>query len=301
MVNSDGSVYHIAMKPENLADTVFVVGDPNRVQAFARHLSGIDHIASNREFASVTGYYGNRRVTALSTGIGTDNCDIVLHELDALANFDLQTRQRNPVHRRLSIVRLGTSGAIQPDVPLGSYALTTHAVGLDNLLYFYRDWETVTEPGLTRAFLQTAAWPAALSNPYFVEGTPALVEALSVRAVTGMTVTAPGFYGPQGRYLRLGLADPDMVEKLRNFNHEGRRIINFEMETSAIYGLGRLMGHDTATICAVIANRATGEYMADHHGVVADLVAYVLERLAGDPLRSGAHNAPDPGRDLVSE
>ncbi len=271
------------MKPEDLADTVIVVGDPQRVFDISEHFTGIDHRASNREFVSQTGYYQGKRITALSTGIGTDNCDIVMHELDALANFDLQTRSQKPVHRSLTIIRLGTSGAIQPDVPVDSFALSTHAAGLDNLLYFYKGAQAIIDHELTDAFAAYANWPNELSKPYFIKGSDRLVELLRPGSVAGITVTAPGFYGPQGRFLRLPLTDPDMVTKLRNFRHDGHRIVNFEMETSAIYGLGKLMGHETVTICAVIANRATGDYNPDHKTAVNKLIAMVLDCITHQP------------------
>jgi uridine phosphorylase len=279
IVNDNGSVYHISMRPEDLADTVIVVGDPQRVFEISRHFTGIDHRASNREFISHTGYYRGKRITALSTGIGTDNCDIVMHELDALANFNLKTRAQNPSHRPLTIIRLGTSGAIQPDVPVNSFVLSTHAVGLDNLLYFYKGSKDIIDTGLTRAFSAYANWPGELSAPYFIGGSERLINLLSPKCVPGMTVTAPGFYGPQGRFLRLPLTDPEMVTKLQNFRHDGLRIVNFEMETSAIYGLGKLMGHETITVCAVIANRATGDYNPDHKTAVSSLIEMVLEAI----------------------
>jgi uridine phosphorylase len=280
MVNTNGSIYHIAMKPEDLADTVIVVGDPQRVYEISEHFTGIDHTASNREFNSQTGYYHGKRITALSTGIGTDNCDIVMHELDALANFDLQTRIQNPVQRSLTIIRLGTSGAIQPDIPVNSFVLSTHAIGLDNLMHFYKGTPAIIDKGLTDAFASYSNWPAGQSTPYFIKGNDVLIDLLRPGSVAGITVTAPGFYGPQGRCLRLPLTDPDMIRKLQEFRHKGHRITNFEMETSAIYGLGALMGHKTATICAVIANRATGNYNPEHRKVVNDLIAMVLDRIA---------------------
>lgn len=281
IINSDGSVYHLCMKPDDLADHVIVVGDPQRVPEISDHLTQHDHQGSNREFASATGYYKGVRITVLSTGIGTDNCDIVMHELDALANFDLATRVRRQVQRRLNIIRIGTSGSIQPDVPVNSYGLSTHAVGLDNLLYFYRDAEKIFDHELSRAFAAHAEWPVNLSKPYFVKGSEKLIARFRPFAVAGITVTAPGFYGPQGRYLRLELADPGMISKLQSFHHEGNRIINFEMETSALYGLGALMGHEIVTICALIANRATGDYNPDHKEVVAKLICRVLDAVTG--------------------
>ncbi|MDP1621978.1 MAG: nucleoside phosphorylase [Bacteroidales bacterium] len=279
MVNTDCSVYHIAMKPENLADTVIVVGDPQRVHEISEHFSDIDHQASNREFNSCTGSYKGKRITALSTGIGTDNCDIVMHELDALANFDLRTRTLKTDLRPLTIVRLGTSGAIQPDVPVNSFVLSTHAVGLDNLLHFYKGTPDIIDKALTDAFSVYAQWPQDLSKPYFVKGTDRLINLFKPYAVAGITATAPGFYGPQGRFLRLPLTDPEMINKLQNFKHNGHRVVNFEMETSAIYGLGTLMGHEVVTICAIIANRTTGDYNPDHKKVVNSLIQLVLDQL----------------------
>jgi uridine phosphorylase len=279
MVNSNGSIYHIAMKPEDLADTVIVVGDPQRVYEISEHFTGIDHSASNREFNSQTGYFHGKRITVLSTGIGTDNCDIVMHELDALANFDLHTRIQNPVLRPLTIIRLGTSGGIQPDIPVNSFVLSTHAVGLDNLLHFYKGYAEVIDKELTDAFSAYAEWPKELSKPYFVKGSDRLIELFKPVCMSGITVTAPGFYGPQGRFLRLPLTDPDMIHKLQSFRHGGHRITNFEMETSAIYGLGALMGHETVTICAIIANRATGDVNAAHINVVQSLIEMFLDRI----------------------
>ena len=279
IVNQDGSVYHICMKPEDLADTVIVVGDPQRVHEISDHFVNIEHTASNREFNSCTGYFNGKRLTALSTGIGTDNIDIVMHELDALANFDLKTRRQLSQLKSLRIIRIGTSGSIQPDVPVDSFSLSTHAVGLDNLLHFYRDSATVIDQELTEAFAAHAAWPADLSKPYFIKGSDELIDLFRPYCVSGITVTSPGFYGPQGRFLRLPLTDPDMIKKLQTFRLRDHRIVNFEMETSALYGLGALMGHKTATICVLIANRATGQYNSDHKRVVNDLIDMVLDHL----------------------
>ncbi|MCX6267901.1 MAG: nucleoside phosphorylase [Bacteroidetes bacterium] len=279
IVNTDGSVYHICMKPEDLADTVIVVGDPQRVHEISEHFTGIDHRASNREFISATGYYHGKRITALSTGIGTDNIDIVMHELDALANFDLKTRIQNPVLRSLNVIRIGTSGSIQADVPVNSFSLSTYAVGLDNLLHFYKGTPGIIAKEMTEAFAAHALWPKDLSKPYFVKGSEKLVNLFRPFTVPGITVTASGFYGPQGRFLRLPLTDPDMIKKLQSFNFQGHRIVNFEMETSALYGLGALMGHEMVTICTLIANRATGDYNPDHKKVVNSLIALVLEHI----------------------
>jgi len=279
IINGDGSVYHICMKPEDLADTVIVAGDPQRIHEISDHFSGIEHRASNREFISATGYYNGRRITALSTGIGTDNCDIVMHELDALANFNLATRIPNAERRSLTIVRMGTSGSIQPDVPVNSFCLSTHALGLDNLMHFYRDAPEVFDKEMMDAFARHAAWPENLSTPYFVGGSDRLINIFKPFCHAGMTVTAPGFYGPQGRFLRLALTDPQMVSKLQTFSHRGNRIVNFEMETSALYGLGALMGHEMVTVCTLIANRATGDYSSDHKKSVNRMIGLVLDHL----------------------
>lgn len=279
IVNDDGSVYHLAMKPEALSDLVIVVGDPQRVHEISDHFTGIEHQASNREFNSCTGYYNGVRLTALSTGIGTDNCDIVMHELDALANFDLKTRQQNPDFRSLKIIRIGTSGSIQPDVPVNSFSLSTHALGIDNLMHFYRDSAGIIDQDLTKAFAEHCEWPELNSQPYIVKGSDQLIEMFRPHCVSGITVTAPGFYGPQGRFLRLALKDPDMIRKFQSFKHNGHRIINFEMETSALYGLGALMGHQMATVCVLIANRATGNYSRNHKDSVKSLISLVLEQL----------------------
>ncbi|MFZ4520139.1 MAG: nucleoside phosphorylase [Bacteroidales bacterium] len=279
IVNADGSVYHICMKPEDLADTVIVVGDPQRVHEISDHFTAIDHRASNREFISQTGYYNGKRITALSTGIGTDNCDIVMHELDALANFDLKTRTQKPSLRSLSIVRIGTSGSIQADVPVNSFGLSTHAMGLDNLLHFYKGSADVIDKEMTAAFMEHASWPVDLSTPYFIKGSDRLINLFRPFSVPGITATAPGFYGPQGRFLRLPLTDPDMIKKLQSFRFREHRIVNFEMETSALYGLGALMGHEMVTICTLIANRATGDYNPDHKMVVNSLIALVLDTI----------------------
>ncbi|MEI6456500.1 MAG: nucleoside phosphorylase [bacterium] len=282
IVNDDGSVYHLCMKPSDLSDTVIVVGDPNRVQEITTRFTGVEHHASNREFISSTGYFRGKRITALSTGIGPDNIDIVMHELDALANFDLTTRLPHPVRKSLDIVRIGTSGSIQPDVPVNTFGLSTHAMGLDNLLYFYKGMDSVINKELTEAFGKQVDWHPGLSRPYFVNGSSRMIAKFKGEVVSGITVTAPGFYGPQGRRLELDLTDPEMIRKLQGFRHDDLRIVNFEMETSALYGLGALMGHNMVTICALIANRATGEYHADHKELITRLINLVLEKLTSD-------------------
>ena len=216
----------------------------------------------------------------MSTGIGTDNIDIVMHELDALANFDLKGRVPKEKRKSLDVIRIGTSGSIQADVPVDSFGLSTHALGLDNLMYFYKNTPSIIDEELTEAFRKQVDWHPGLSRPYIVKGSERLVNIFAPFAVRGITATAPGFYGPQGRFLRLDLTDPDMIRKLQSFSHKGHRVVNFEMETSALYGLGALMGHNMVTICALIANRAKGDYNADHKAVVRELIELVLNQIA---------------------
>lgn len=279
IVNPDGSVYHLMLKPEQLADTVLIMGDPGRVHQVSSMFDKVDIRVENREFITHTGSYGGKRITALSTGIGTDNIDIVMQELDSLVNFDLSSRMPLSQRRKLTIIRIGTSGAVQPDIPLNSFGLSTHAMGLDNLIYFYRDYKKIIDQGLTDAFWKQVAWDPRITRPYFVKGSETLIRRFQDGMVGGITITAPGFYGPQGRGLHLKLTDPDMIRKLQEFSWEGHRITNFEMETSALYGLGRLMGHEILTVCALVANRATGEYNPDHEPVIQRLIHRVLDAL----------------------
>ncbi|NQV02475.1 MAG: nucleoside phosphorylase [Bacteroidia bacterium] len=279
IVNADGSVYHLSLKPEHLADTILIMGDPARVPEVSGFFDKTECRISNREFITHTGIYQGKRITALSTGIGTDNIDIVMQELDALANFDLGTRLPKPDRKSLTIIRLGTSGSIQPDIPINSFGLSTHAMGLDNLIYFYRDFQQIIDKELSAHFARQANWHPLLTMPYFIKGSEQLTRQFSEGTIPGITVTAPGFYGPQGRGLHLALTDPEMIGKLQRFHCQGHRITNFEMETSALYGLGALMGHETLTICAMIANRATSEYNPHHGPVIKKLIKMVLEGL----------------------
>ena len=280
IVNSNGSVYHLCLKPEEMADTIIVVGDPQGVNEISTHFQKVEFTRSNREFISITGYYKGKRVTALSMGIGTSNCDIVMHELDALANFNLKTREQLPSFKSLTIIRIGISGSIQPDIQLNSFGLSTHAIGMDNIMHFYQGTGGIMDMELTRAFSAHAEWPTNLSLPYFIKGSETLISKFKPDTVSGITATAPGFYGPQGRFLSLELTDPAMISKLQSFQHGGNRIINIDMETSTLYGLGALMGHEMVTISALIANRATGEYNENNKHIVNSLVEQVLEKIA---------------------
>jgi len=282
ILNNDESVYHICMRPENLADVVIIVGDPKHLDDITKHFTNIDHSASNREFISITGYNKGRRITALSTGIGTSNVDIIMHELDALANFNLENREQLPVLKPLKIIRLGTTSTIQRDIPINSFILSTHAVGLDNLMYFYRDADKIIDQNLTQNFAMHSQWPESLSLPYFINGSDRLIKRFSQFAIQGITATSPGFFGPQARYLKLDPADPEMLSKLQSFQFGKYRIVNFDMETSALYGLGGLMGHEMITIYAVIANRVTSEYNSNYQTVFEKLVDLALEEIITD-------------------
>ena len=278
LINPDGSIYHLSLKPEQVAETVILVGDPDRVSEISWYFDRVEYVVKNREFISHTGIFRGKRITALSTGIGTDNIDIVLQELDALVNVDFSRREIHPVHKTLNIIRLGTSGAIQPDIPVNSFGLSTHGMGLDNLLYFY-DHSSLDDKEMADAFMEQSGWNISEVRPYFIKGSERLAKKFTDGVISGITVTAPGFYGPQGRKLRIDLADPAMMTRLQRFSFNGERIINFEMETSALYALGNLLGHNVLTVCALIANRATQSYCVDHKPVIKRLVELVLETI----------------------
>jgi uridine phosphorylase len=275
----DGSIYHLALQPQQLADTVIIVGDPDRVGLISNHFDTVECRISNREFNTHTGMLNGKRISVLSTGIGTDNIDIVMNELDALANIDLPSRRIKPEHKTLNVIRIGTSGSIQADVPVGSFALSSYGLGLDNLLHFYDNGSNTLDLQMSGAFMKHTGWNENLSKPYFVKGSEELIRKFEKGTIKGITATAPGFYGPQGRVLRLGLANPELNEKIKSFRYKDERVINFEMETSALYGLGSLLNHRVMTVCALIANRATNETYPDHKALIGKLIDLVLERL----------------------
>jgi len=281
VLNNEGAVYHLALHPEELADDVILVGDPGRVDMIASHFEKIEVKRQNRELWSRTGYYNGKRITVLSTGMGTDNLDIVMNELDTLANIDLKTRMPKEEHRTLNLIRLGTSGALQADIPVeDSYVATRYAIGLDGLIYFYEKNKEVNELALRDAFIKQMDYPKDLPMPYAVEGSKALMERLGEGYFQGITATAPGFYGPQGRTLRMKLAYPENNRKHEAFEYHGGRGCNFEMESSALYGLGKMMGHNCLTICAVIANRVSEKFCTDYHPYINKLVKTTLDRLS---------------------
>ncbi len=280
ILNPNGSVYHLKLLPDNLADDVIVVGDQGRVETISALFDTIDCKIQNREFVTHTGTYKGKRITALSTGIGTDNIDIVLNELDALVNIDLVTRTIRTQKKSLNIIRIGTSGALQADIDVDSFVASSHGMGFDGLLNYYAGRDLCDEPLVAEAFMKHAGWLKGLPYPYVVKASSKLMKQIAFDMKSGITATAPGFYGPQGRQLRLAPALADLNEKLGSFGHESGRVTNFEMETSALYGLGQLLGHECLTVCAIIANRVKREYSKDYHPTIEKLIHTVLERLA---------------------
>ncbi len=279
ILNKDGSIYHVNLYPEHLAHTVILVGDQGRVPKISRHFDEIRFVRQNREFLTHTGRIGQKELSVISTGIGTDNIDIVLNELDALVNIDLELRIPKAEHTPLTLIRLGTSGSLQEDIPVDSFLLSTHGIGFDGLLNFYADGSEVEDTDMTEAFIAQTQWPDNFARPYIVEGSAWLLELLKEGTYLGMTATANGFYGPQGRSLRLAPQILDLNERLNKFEHNGHRIANFEMETSALYGLGKALGHECATVCAIIANRFKREYSKNHDQAVEQLIVHLLDKL----------------------
>ena len=280
VLNNEGAIYHLNLHPEQLADNIIMVGDPGRVDMIASFFDKIEVERQNRELVTRTGWFNGKRITVLSTGMGTDNLDIVMNELDALANIDLKTRMPKETHRSLNLIRLGTCGALQPDIEPGNNVATRYAIGLDGLLYFYEKHKEVNEIAMRDAFIEQMNYPKDLPKPYVVEGSKALFDKLAEGYYQGVTATAPGFYGPQGRTLRMRLSYPENNSKIENFDYQGWRVCNFEMESSALYGLGKMMGHNCLTICVAIANRVTEKFTTDYHPYVRKLVENTLERLS---------------------
>jgi len=279
IVREDGSIYHLQLRPEHLAKKIIVVGDPNRVKIISDRFDKIEHKISGREFQTHTGYLNGERLSVLSTGIGVDNIDIVLNELDAVVNIDLETKIQKKDHTELEIIRLGTSGSLQEDIPTGSFIVSDYAIGFDGMLNFYKKLFDDDEKELLQAFHQQIDYPAELPLPYIVRASEKLVKLLAPGNRTGITATASGFYGPQGRKLRLEMLFPEQNKALGKFLFKGNRITNFEMETSALYGLSSLLGHKAVTVCAIIANRYRKEFTKRPDLVISDLIDQTLERL----------------------
>ena len=280
IINGDGTVFHLHLRPEELADNVILVGDPGRVDLIAEYFDEKEFRRESREFVSVTGKYKGVRMTALSTGIGTDNIDIVMNELDALANIDFETREVKPEHRTLNILRIGTSGAIQPDIKLGDFVFSHISVGCDGLMNWYADREKIAMPEIEEAFKQHTGWNRHLPDPYFVRAGEKMIEKFKDYTVKGMTVAASGFYGPQGRVLRMQLAMPDMLDTFESFRFGEERVTNFEMEGSAIAGIAAHLGHNAGTVCYIIAHRHHKDSNPDYKKDIKRLIELCLDRLA---------------------
>jgi len=279
ILNPDGSVYHIKLRPEDVAPTVILVGDQHRVPVISKYFDSIEVRKENREFVSHTGTLNGKRLTVTSTGIGTDNIDIVINELDAAVNIDLERREPKEKHTALNLVRLGTSGALQPNIEVDSFVASGYGLGFDGLLYFYQYPENLVEKDLEEAFIAQTGWNPRLPRPYVVKASDSLLQKLAFDMTSGITATANGFYGPQGRQLRIELAYPELNQAIEDFDHNGQRIVNFEMETSALFALGNILGHNTLTICDIIANRVTRQFSKDYKASVEKMVRLVLERI----------------------
>lgn len=281
IINSRGAVYHLDLKPEELAPTIITVGDPDRVSEVSKHFDRIEVKSQHREFVTHTGYIGNKRISVVSTGIGTDNIDIVLNELDALVNIDFSTRTIKPTLTHLTIVRVGTSGSLQADIPVDSFVASTHGLGVDNLLNFYKHENNHEESHLINAFVTHTQMGHHFAAPYIASAGPSIQKHFVEGFHHGITVTCPGFYGPQGRVLRLSLTNANLIDKLTSFSYGNHRITNFEMETSGIYGLGKLLGHHCLSLSAMVANRIEKKFSTDGNAVVQALIIKTLGILSG--------------------
>ena len=279
ILNPDGSVFHLHLLPENIAENIIIVGDPGRVETVSKHFDTIDFKAQNREFVTHSGTCNGKRIMVLSSGIGTDNIDILINELDAAVNIDLKTRTIKKQHTSLNIVRIGTSGALQADIPVDSYVVSDYGLGFDGLLNYYLDMPKVNDNELSEAFIKQTNWNKNLPYPYSIKGSEMLINKIGFDLIKGVTATAPGFYGPQGRKLRLTPWVEDFNQQLTDFKFKEHRITNFEMETSALYGLGALLGHQTVTVCAIIANRVAKQYSKNYHLAIEELIQLVIKRL----------------------
>jgi uridine phosphorylase len=281
IINKRGAIYHLDLRPEELAPTVITVGDPGRVETVSKHFDSIECKCDHREFVTHTGYVGKKRISVVSTGIGTDNIDIVLNELDALVNIDLETRMPKENLQKLDIVRIGTSGALQADIPVDGFVASTHGLGIDNLVNFYRHEHNEEEKQLLHSFVTQTQLHGNISYPYLFTASGSLIKHFVEGFHHGITVTCPGFYGPQGRVLRLGLSNPALINRLTEFSFGQHRITNFEMETAGIYGIGKLLGHHCLSLSAIVANRVNRTFSEDHTKTVERLIQRTLEILSG--------------------
>ena len=279
ILDSRGAIYHLGVRPEEIAQTILLVGDQDRVKKVSKHFDEVEFTFQHREFITHTGRLGNKRISVVSTGIGPDNIDIALNELDALANIDFESRTIKPSLNSLNLIRLGTSGSLQKDIPVDSFVAGTHGLGFDNVMHFYQKQNNDAESKLIEAFKVHTGLTEGNVLPYVYEGSPALLQTFANGYTQGITIGCPGFFGPQGRVLRLGLAYPGLIEKLTHFRHENNFISNFEMESSAIYGLSRLMGHHSISLNVIVANRVAQEFSADSNKAVESLIKHSLELL----------------------
>ena len=277
ILNARGAIYHLNLLPDEIGSTVFLVGDPDRVKEVSKHFDKIEYKGEYREFITHTGLIGKKKLTVLSTGIGTDNIDIAINELDALVNIDLTTREIRPTLTSLNLIRIGTSGALQPEIPVDNFIASTHGLGIDNLLNFYRLEQNDEERQLLHSFVTSTQMHSQIGYPYIAGASGSLIKHFVKDFYQGITVTCPGFYGPQGRVLRLGISNPELINRLTQFRFGQHRITNFEMETSAIYGLSKLLGHNCLSLNAVIANRVRKEFSKDGKAAVESLIVKVLE------------------------
>jgi uridine phosphorylase len=279
ILNKRGAIYHLDLRPEELASTIITVGDPDRVAVVSKHFDSIEFKSKHREFVSHTGFLGKKRITVISTGIGTDNIDIVLNELDALVNIDFEERKIKERLQMLDIIRIGTSGSLQEDIPVDSFVASTHGLGIDNLLNFYRHVQHEAEQLLIQSFVTQTQLHHRLSQPYVSAASASLIKYFVDGFHQGITVTCPGFYGPQGRILRLGLSHPDLINRLTQFRFGQHRVTNFEMETAGIYGLSKLFGHHCLSLNVIVANRISKEFSRNAEAAIEQLIAGVLEKL----------------------
>ncbi len=277
IINPRGAVYHLDLRPEEIAGTVITVGDPDRVKEISKHFDSVEVKRQHREFITHTGYLGKKKLTVLSSGIGPDNIDIVMNELDALVNIDFETRMVKPKPASINVIRIGTSGSLQADIPVDSFVASTHGLGIDNLLNFYRHEQNEQEKELLHSFVTHTQIHGQVGNPYISSCAASLIKHFVNGFHQGITVTCPGFYGPQGRVLRLGIRNPELIDRLTDFRFGQHRITNFEMETSAIYGLGKLLGHHCLAINAIIANRVRKEFSKDAQATIDRLIETFLE------------------------
>lgn len=281
ILNANQSIYHLNLRKQDVADTIILVGDQDRVPRVSKYFDSVEFQTQKREFQTHTGYYKNKRISVISTGIGPDNIDIAINELDALFNIDLEKREPKTQHTPLNFIRLGTSGSLQADIPVDSIVLSSHGLGMDNMFHSYKDAAKVREIELENAFIEHTNWHLYKGRPYIVGcGLNLRNKLFSDQIFEGITGTAPGFYGPQGRVLRLEVQDDKLNDNLQSFNHKSHRITNLEMETSAIYGLSKLLGHQAVSLNAIIANRANGTFTQDTKQAVENLIQYALDKIA---------------------